>query len=116
MPGELNLNYLYAFADNDISFVKEILELMDKNIPTDLDSIEKALDSNDLALVTRNAHHMKSSVQYIDYVELSDFLSEIETKKDSPTAIAEIKGMMPQLKKLLDNLVQLIQAEMKKLA
>jgi HPt (histidine-containing phosphotransfer) domain-containing protein len=116
MAGELTLSYLYAFADNDVSFVKEILELMEKNIPTDLDSIEKALDSNDLALVKRSAHHMKSSIQYSDYIELSDFLSGIETKKDSPNAIAEIKEMIPQLRKLSDKLVQVIQAEKKKIA
>ncbi len=116
MPSDLNLNYLYAFADNDLSFVKEILELMDKNIPIDLDSMEKALDSNDLALVKRSAHHMKSSIQYSDYIELSDFLSGIETKNDSPTAIAEIKGMMPQLKKLSTDLVELIATEKKKIA
>ena|ERR1700722_8993363 len=115
MPSDLNLNYLYAFADNDLSFVKEILELMDKNIPLDLDSIEKALDSNDLALVKRSAHHMKSSIQYSDYIDLSDFLSSIENKIESPNTIAEIKAMMPQLQKLSANLVELIETEKKKI-
>jgi HPt (histidine-containing phosphotransfer) domain-containing protein len=115
MAGDLTLSYLYAFADNDISFVKEILELMEKNIPIDLESIAKAIDSNNLTEVKRSAHHMKSSVQYSDYLELSDFLSEIETKQDSPTAIAEIKGMLPHLKQLLDNLLQVMETEMKKI-
>ena len=116
MPGDLSMSYLYAFADNDISFVKEILDLMDKNIPTDFENIEKAIASNNLDAVRRSAHHMKSSIQYSDYLELSDFLSSIETKQDSPNTIAEIKGMLPQLEKLLDNLVEVIQAEKKKIA
>src|SRR6185437_56685 len=103
---ESTLNYLYALADGDTSFVMEILNLMDKNIPIDIDHIEKALKNNDLSLVKRSAHHMKSSVQYSDYIELSALLSVFENTHDSPTAIAEITLLLPQLKQLSNNLKQ----------
>ena len=115
MAGDVTLSYLYDFADGDISFVKEIIDLMDKNIPEDMESIEKAITSNDLDTVRRSAHHMKSSIQYSNYAELSDFLSEIETKKDSPSAIDEAKEMMPHLKELLSKLVKVMEAEKEKI-
>ncbi|HTB05691.1 MAG TPA: Hpt domain-containing protein [Bacteroidia bacterium] len=112
---ESTLSYLYALADGDTGFVIEILDLMYKNIPIDIDHIENALKNDDLASVKRNAHHMKSSIQYSDYIELSDLLSVFENTQDSPTAIADITSLLPQLKQLSHNLIQVIEAEKKKI-
>jgi HPt (histidine-containing phosphotransfer) domain-containing protein len=112
---ESTLSYLYSLADGDTGFVKEILELMERNIPIDIMNIENALKSNDLTVVKRGAHHMKSSTQYSDYLELSELLSIFETKQESQSAISEISKLLPQLKQLADNLMQVIETEKKKI-
>jgi HPt (histidine-containing phosphotransfer) domain-containing protein len=110
-----SLKHLYALAEDDMEFVKEILDLMSKNIPIDVKSIEDALAANDLNQAKRDSHRMKSSIQYGDCIELSDLLSAIENKKESDTAIAQVKEMMPELKELSDKLMETIRAEKKKI-
>lgn len=112
---ESTLSYLYALADGDTGFVMDILDLMDKNIPIDIDHIEQALKNTDLSSVKRSAHHMKSSIQYSDYIELSDLLSVFENTNDSPTAITEVTLLLPQLKQLSNNLMQVIETEKKRI-
>lgn len=109
------LVYLYDLAEGDMDFVNEILGLMEKNIPLDMADIEKAVATGNLKQVQRSAHHMKSSIQYSNYIDLSELLAAIETKKESATALAEIQDSLPQLKKMADKLLQLIEAEKKKL-
>jgi HPt (histidine-containing phosphotransfer) domain-containing protein len=115
MAENASLSYLYALAEGDMGFVNEILDLMSKNIPIDIKAIENALAANDLKQVKRDAHKMKSSIQYGDCIELSDLLADIENKKESDAAIAQIKEMIPELKELSDKLMETINAEKKKI-
>ena len=115
MTEKSSLSYLYALAEGDMVFVNEILDLMYKNIPADIIAIEKAISTNDLKQVKRDAHHMKSSIQYIDDIEMSELLSAMENTKESNTAIAQVKEMIPELKGLSDKLMETIKAEKKKI-
>jgi len=115
MTEQSALSYLYELAEGDMGFVTEILDLMYKNIPADIISIENAIAANDIQQVKRAAHHMKSSIQYSNYIDLSELISEIEIKKDLAESIAQVKELLPELKKLSGNLMQYIEAEKKKL-
>jgi hypothetical protein len=88
---------------------------MQKNIPVDIADIESAVSISDLALVKRIAHRMKSTIQYSDYIDLSELLSGFETKGDTPTAISELKVLIPQLKELAGHLMYIIEEEKKKI-
>jgi hypothetical protein len=112
---EGTLSYLYALAEGDMGFVVEILDLMYKNIPLDIANIEQAISRSDFTNLKRSAHHMKSSIQYSNDIDLSDLLAKIETTKDSIFALNEVKSLMPQLKELSDKLMQLIETEKKKI-
>ena len=115
MSDQSTLSYLYALADGDNGFVTEILDLMIKNIPIDIVSIEKAIADNDLQQMCRSAHHMKSSIQYSNDLELSELLAVIENKKDSGSAIAEAGVLLPQLKELSNKLLEVLLTEKKKI-
>ncbi len=114
MADHTNLSYLYSLADGDTDFVTEILDLMQKNIPVDIADIENAIAMDDLKLVQRIAHRMKSTIQYSDYLDLSELLSTFE-KDNSATTIAELKAFLPQLKELANNLMHIIEEEKKKI-
>ncbi|HSY76907.1 MAG TPA: Hpt domain-containing protein [Bacteroidia bacterium] len=115
MTDKSTLSYLYALADGDKRFVTEILDLMIKNIPIDIVSIDKAISDNDLQQMRRNAHHMKSSIQYSNDLELSELLAVIENKKDSSSAVAEAGVLLPQLKELSNKLLEVLLTEKKKI-
>jgi len=114
MADHTNLSYLYSLADGDMDFVTEILDLMQKNIPVDIADIENAIAMNDIQLVQRMAHRMKSTIQYSDYLDLSELLSVFE-KDNSGITIAELKTFLPELKELAENLMSLIEVEKKKI-
>jgi len=115
MTEKNSLSYLYALAEGDMVFVNEILDLMYKNIPADIIAIEEAISANDLKQVKRDAHHMKSSIQYIDDIEMSELLSAMENKNESDIAIVQLKNMLPALKEISAKFMKLIEAEKKKI-
>ena len=115
MSSSSSLEYLYALADGDMDFVKEILELMEKNIPDDIVSIENAIAANDMQQIKRSAHHMKSSIQYSNYLEFSELLSVIETGKEKAATVTEVRSLLPELKSMSDKLLELIAVEKKKI-
>lgn len=101
----------YELADGDKAFLTEILESMLNNIPEDIAGIERAIGNNQLSLVSRSAHHMKSSVMYTNAEELRELLGIIETMKEHAAVMDQINVLMPKVKELAGQVVAAIKAD-----
>lgn len=112
MEGQHMLSPVYELADGDMSFFNEILDSMETNIPHDIAEIEAAIKEKHLTLVCRSAHHMKSSIMYSNAEELKELLTTIENTKDS-SLFQKIEAMMPRLKTLAKELLDIISIEKK---
>lgn len=103
---------VYELADGDKAFATDILQSMATAIPADIIGIEGAIAQKHITLACRNAHHMKSSIMYSNADELKALLAAIEAKNDTPTAIDEIKALLPELKQRAKTLLDIITAEL----
>lgn len=108
------LSPAFELADGDKAFYVDLLESMGRSIPTNILEIEKALEQKHLTLVSRSAHHMKSSVMYTNAEGLKQLLTAIEGKEEAPGIIDEIKKLVPELKQLAQELMDIINREIKK--
>ena len=108
------LSPAYELADGDKSFLAEILGSMANGIPEDISEIEKAIEHNRLTLVCRSAHHMKSSIMYTNAEELRQLLTTLETTKEHPAAMDQVKILWVKAKELATQLATAIEAELKK--
>ena len=114
MDGNPMLAPVYELADGDKSFSADILQSMATAIPADIAGIESAIEQKHITLACRNAHHMKSSIMYSNANELKALLAAIEAKDETPTAIAEVKALLPELKERAKTLLDIITAELAK--
>jgi len=112
MAGHPLLTPVYELADGDKSFSNDLLQSMATAIPADITEIEKALEQKHITLVCRTAHHMKSSIMYSDAADLKALLVQIEGEKESATAIDEVKTLLPKVKELAKELLDVITAEL----
>ncbi len=106
------LSPAYELADGDKSFLAEILESMVNNIPVDIIEIEKAIEHNQLSLVCRSAHHMKSSIMYTNAEELRELLGAIESTKEHPASMNQVKLLMPKVKELANQVIVAINTDL----
>jgi HPt (histidine-containing phosphotransfer) domain-containing protein len=111
MEGHPMLTPVYELADGDKDFLKEILESIATNVPEDIKQIEEAIKGKQLHIICKAAHHMKSSVMYTNTDELKELLTQIETSKEAPGVIDQIKELIPKLELFTSQLLEIIETE-----
>ena len=72
---ELNLDYLYEFADGDKTFVKEMIELFITNVPVFVDNIKSAYKDEDWEKLRFNAHKFSPQLQFFG---LKSIISDVD--------------------------------------
>lgn len=78
----INLEYLYEIADNEIDFVKEIINDYLTNVPTQFVELEKAVSTQDKESTKFIAHKMKSAFQFMGVQTLVELSQQMEKAED----------------------------------
>jgi len=75
----ISLDYLRQLSGNDKEFEKDILTQFTKQVPAELEQLEKSINEKDFDSVRRTAHSLKSTVGYVGLAEeLHPYLEQIE--------------------------------------
>lgn len=100
----INLEYLYEIADNEIEFVKEIINDYLSNVPNQFVELEGAVATQDFEATKFIAHKMKSSFQFMGVqklVELSQQMEMAEGQNASEICKQNIELMKPIVESVL---------------
>ncbi len=115
---QINFKNLYHLADNDKSFVKEMLQMFIKTTNQDMIELKSGIEAKDWHKVAEYVHKIKSPCKHLDAILLSENLQYIETfarnSKDSnfkenilkemlDSAESQINDLMSEVKKYLEN-------------
>ncbi|MEL6720240.1 MAG: Hpt domain-containing protein [Bacteroidota bacterium] len=68
----INLSYLDLMADNDLNMKKLMLEMLLKEIPSELEKMEQLYRKNDWSNLRRTSHKMKTTLSFVGNQVLSD--------------------------------------------
>ena len=69
---------LAASTDDDIGFVRELIQMYLADTPMQFDGMSDAVDADDAAALVRPAHTLKSSSATVGAVRLSSLARELE--------------------------------------
>lgn len=105
---------LHELSGGDKTFERDILTLMQQNLPADFAVMEKAFQTFDLAVVRSTAHRMKSAVALAGAKTYAALLEELEKNCNAglgPESRAVFDQLIPEQEKLMAD----IAAELEKL-
>ena len=88
----VNLNYLHELSGNDKDFEKIMMEQFVQQTPSEIASLQSAINARDWLSAKKIAHSLKSTVSYMGLAdELYPSLQEIEKAaiSDNPDCIPD---------------------------
>ncbi|UII76563.1 Hpt domain-containing protein [Flagellimonas sp. HMM57] len=105
-----NLDKINEMAEGDQDFIVSVVSVFLEEVPTDLEGLEKAIESEDYENVYKLAHKIKPNVDLLGMEQTRATALEIETLGKNVSNMHEIKDKFPMLKK---DILQVI-SELKK--
>ncbi|WP_190811502.1 Hpt domain-containing protein [Flagellimonas sp. S3867] len=94
-----NLDKVNEMAEGDQDFITSVVSVFLEEVPTDLESLEKAIEARDYENVYKLAHKIKPNVDLLGMEQTRATALEIETLGKKTTSIDEIEKKFPLLKK-----------------
>ncbi|WP_420321943.1 Hpt domain-containing protein [Flagellimonas sp.] len=94
-----NLDKVNEMAEGDQDFITSVISVFLEEVPTDLNSLEKAIEERDFENVYKLAHKIKPNVDLLGMEQTRATALEIETLGKNTTSIDEIEEKFPLLKK-----------------
>ncbi|MFD2515343.1 Hpt domain-containing protein [Pontibacter locisalis] len=76
-----NLDYLNRMSGGDSKFIKEMIRLFLKQVPMELEKLEKAAEAEDLTTAKQVAHKLKSSVAMVGAESMLATLKHFEVSE-----------------------------------
>jgi len=92
-----NLKQLEDLSDGNKEFILEIVTLFILEIPSLIESIEKALEENNIEALSKISHKIKPSIDLFGIKSITKDIRILEASND-------IKSNKLELNKLLDNI------------
>ena len=109
----VNLEYLHELSGNDKDFEKVMMEQFVEQMPTEMTSLQTAIESQDWLSAKKVAHSLKSTVSYMGLAdELHPSLQEIEKAavsgdpSDIPSRFEHVKQVSAEAVKEVEALLQ----------
>ncbi len=96
---------------DNVGFVKKVVAIFLEDTPKQLFAAKQGLDANDLDLLGRSAHSMKSSMASLGGMDASEIAMQIEKKTRSgsiegvPLLLTQLQNHFDQLKLILKSRV-----------
>lgn len=100
-----SLDKIKEMADGDEEFISSVVSVFLEEVPQDLESLEKALASDDYEQVYQLAHKIKPNVDLLGMEQTRAAALEMETLGKSETNMEAIKNVFPSLKKDIEQVV-----------
>ncbi|MGX1930883.1 Hpt domain-containing protein [Flagellimonas sp. 2504JD4-2] len=94
-----NLDKVNEMAEGDQDFITSVISVFLEEVPTDLESLEMAIEARDYENVYKLAHKIKPNVDLLGMEQTRATALEIETLGKNTTSIDEIEKKFPLLKK-----------------
>ena len=89
-----NLDYLLDLSKGNTQFVREMIDTFLEENPKEIESLEKAIQSNDFEAVKQTAHLLQSSIPFVGLDKI------IETEVYEMEKIAADKSAMQKIETL----------------
>lgn len=94
-----NLDKINEMAEGDEDFIASVISVFLEEVPEDLESLEKAIDSKDYENIYKLAHKIKPNVDILGMEQAREKALEIETLGKTTGTIDQITEKFPMLKK-----------------
>ncbi len=94
-----NLDKINEMAEGDEDFITSVISVFLEEVPEDLESLEKAIDSQDYENIYKLAHKIKPNVDILGMEQARAKALEIETLGKTTGSMDEITEKFPMLKK-----------------
>jgi len=93
-----SLDKINEMAEGDQDFVVSVISVFLEEVPTDLQSLENAIDQNDYDQIYKMAHKIKPNVDLLGMEDARANSLEIETLGKTESSLEVIKEKFPFLK------------------
>lgn len=94
----IDLSYLNTIGGNDYVFIKEMLGMILKSVPNEIEFMEQHFNKGNYTLMASAAHKIKAPLQMIANNNIIDLIVSIETIGRKGLAVNEIPQLLAQLK------------------
>lgn len=102
-----NLTTLYQLCNNNQLAVKSMLAAFCTQTPQLINHLGEALKNEDGEFLSKTAHKLKSSIDYLQIESLKQIVREVERKaKDSPNNVQFLQELVSTLQKTLTLIVE----------
>jgi HPt (histidine-containing phosphotransfer) domain-containing protein len=100
-----SLDKINEMAEGDNDFINSVISVFLEEVPQDLESLEKALETGNYEQVYQLAHKIKPNVDLLGMEQTRAAALEIETLGKSEANMAQIQNVFPVLKKDIEQVV-----------
>lgn len=103
----LHLKYLLDLSKGRHAFVREMLDMFQKQAPLELSDLKTAIKNNDFEQLRATAHGMRSSFAYIGVAEMSlSVLEKMEKLASENASLATLKKQATAIEKLVSQVMK----------
>jgi len=112
-----DIEFLKKHSHNNMSFVKEMLEIFIEEVPAEVALIAGAIEMGDYGMIKTFSHKLRSSVQSLNMgEEFEQILATIEIKATSDLDMSGIKKLFSKFELMAKRAITQAQNELLKLA
>jgi HPt (histidine-containing phosphotransfer) domain-containing protein len=100
---KIDLSYLKTIAGNDNMFIKEMLGMILKSVPKEIENMQQHFDAGNYLLMASAAHKIKAPLQMIAEDEMVELILLIETIGRKSLDVSSIPQKLNRLKVLFED-------------
>lgn len=98
----LDFSYLYEISDNDRDFIKEMLETIVKNTPSNMEEINLAYEQKKWEEIGRLVHKLKPSLLLLNIGPISTLIKSLESNAKGQKNLDSIDTQIAELNEFCD--------------
>ena len=106
-----DLTNLKEMLDGDKAAVKKMIKIFLDTTPNNLSELNNSYKSNDLDIVGKLAHKLKSSIDIFNITELKSEIRKIEKYAKDKINIDELPAHIGKLNSILSNVIKQVEAD-----
>ena len=99
---KIDLSYLKTIGGNDHAFIKEMLGMILKSVPKEIENMQQHFDNANYMMMSSAAHKIKAPLQMITNNDMIDLIIRIETIGRKGLEVNEIPELLNQLRLLFE--------------
>lgn len=101
-----NLDYLYELSNGKPEFVHEMMNLFIREVPLELDNLQKAITQKDCKLIYAWSHKIKSTISFAGLdMQLKPMLEQLENWAENETSLNNMMGYFFEIRKICETAI-----------